>query len=104
APAGAAELAAVVTGSPLHPRYAKAVDRDSAYERLAARIAPSAPVPTRAPDAPPEPRAQRRTSRERQPEGPADMVGEILGSGAFKAFMRSAGTALGRSIFGTRRR
>ncbi|MGY1808184.1 helicase HerA-like domain-containing protein [Blastococcus sp. SYSU D00669] len=99
-----AELSAAVAASPLAGRYRQAVDRQSAYERLAARLAP--------PPAPPEP--DRDTPRDTRPRRraepePADGLLEgVLGSSAFKAFTRSAASALGREItrglFGTRRR
>jgi uncharacterized protein len=112
-----AEQAAAVAASALHGKYATAVDRDSAYERLAARLAPPpapappapAPAPPAAPEPPAEqPRPRQRTGR-RQPEsGGGDLVSTVLGSAAFRSFTRSAASALGREItrgvFGTRRR
>src|SRR3954453_11447295 len=47
-----AEQEALVEASPLRARYAAAVDRDSAYERLAARLAP-----------PPEPAREERSGQ-----------------------------------------
>ena len=94
-PADAAAMAAQVASSPLHPKYGTALDRESAYERLAAKLAPP-------PSAPPAP-APRRA----EPERPS-VVAEVVQSSAFKSFLRSAGTVLGReitrSIFGTARR
>jgi uncharacterized protein len=79
------------------------VDRDSAYERLAARLAPPPPASPE-PEIPERARASRR--RAQQPED--DVVAKVLGSAAFKSFARSAASALGREItrgmFGTRRR
>jgi DNA helicase HerA-like ATPase len=106
--------AGLVAASPLHGRYATAVDRESAYELLGARLAgpPEARAPEEArPRAPREPREPRPPSRRRsrepeQPEG--GVVGAVLGSAAFRAVARSAASALGREItsgiFGTRRR
>ena len=117
-PVEPAALDAAVAASPLHAKYGAAVDRESAYERLAARLAPP---PVRAPEPPtpepelpnpwpeipeaaPEPR--RRTRREAPPED--DVVGKVLGSSAFRSFARSAASALGRELtrglFGNRRR
>jgi uncharacterized protein len=101
----------VVAASPLQARYGAAVDRESAYERLASRLAPQptpAPAPAPAPDAP-APRRERAPSRRREPErAEGGVVGAVLGSSAFRAFARSAASALGREIsrgvFGTRRR
>jgi DNA helicase HerA-like ATPase len=92
-----------VAGSALQAKYGTAVDRESAYEKLSARLAPPAP----APDAPPE---QPRQQEPAQPQPKADggIVADVFGSSAFKSFARSAATVLGReitrSIFGTARR
>ena len=48
APSPAAVVSQVVGSSPLAPRYAEAIDRESAYERLQARLA-AAPEPAAAP-------------------------------------------------------
>ncbi len=105
----AAELAAAVAASPLQARYGVAVDRESARELLAARLAPPPPPPPSAPPVPgplpspwPEMESPSRPRRERRPDG-GDLIGSALGS-----FARSMGSALGREItrglFGTRRR
>ncbi len=94
APSDEAVRRQAVTGSVLHPRYAEAVDRDSADERLALRV--NAPLPAS---------EQRRGDRARAaPKQEESVVAQILASGAFTSFMRSAGSALGRNLFGTRRR
>jgi hypothetical protein len=109
APADPAVVAQVVAASPLSARYGQPVDRDSAYERLAARLA----APPAAPEEAPERRApRRRTSGRPAPERPAadddGVLGQVLGSPVFRSFARSAASALGREItrglFGTRRR
>jgi hypothetical protein len=99
--------AGVVAASPLQAKYGAAVDRESAYERLAAKLAPR-PAPVPAPEAP-TPRRERAPSRRSEPErADGGVVGAVLGSSAFRAFARSAASALGREIsrgvFGTRRR
>ncbi|MCE0763380.1 DUF853 domain-containing protein [Pseudonocardia kujensis] len=85
--------------SPLYGKYGETVDRESAYEKLTAKIAEAAPPP---PQAAPEPERRRE---EREEPG---MVTQILNSPAAKSFMRSMATQLGREItrglFGTRRR
>ena len=53
-----AAQAAAVTASPLEAKYGTAIDRDSAYERLQARLAPAAPAPPR-----PSNRPSRRPRR-----------------------------------------
>jgi hypothetical protein len=107
-----AEQQRAVAASPLQARYGTPVDRDSAYERLAARLAPGPAAPPPAvPDRAPEPAAPRDDDRQddRGPEGGAgEAVAKVLGSSAFRAFARSAATALGREItrgiLGTRSR
>jgi hypothetical protein len=94
APAPAETVAATIAASPLQAEYGRAVDRESAYERLAAKLAP-APAPAPAPRAPhPEP---RREPARREKEEPG-LVESVVKSSAFKNFLRSAGTVLGREI------
>jgi DNA helicase HerA-like ATPase len=92
APADAAAITATVSGSSLQAEYGQVVDRDSAYERLAGKLAPPAPAPTPA----------REEPRGREPEPEQDGLGavvtSVLGSSATKSFLRSAATVLGREI------
>ncbi|QNP71760.1 DUF853 family protein [Streptomyces roseirectus] len=89
-PVEAGVLERAVAGSVLYGRYAQAVDRESAYEKLEQRPASGAAV---------EP--------QRKKEAPS-MVEQVMGSGMFKSLARSIGTQLGReitrSLFGTARR
>ncbi len=112
APADPALLTAAVASSPLRGKYADVVDRDSAYERLNARLkrpaVVEAPAEARAPRRTP---ASRRTPAPRSPRGPKperSTAEKVLESSAFKQAARSAAAVLGReitrSIFGTRRR
>ncbi|MCS0601600.1 DUF853 domain-containing protein [Streptomyces sp. LP11] len=91
-PVDAAELDRAVQESPLHSRYAQAVDRESAYERLSARPEPA----PRAPEAEPAPSKD------------PSLVEQVVTSGMFRSLARSVGTQLGReitrSLFGTARR
>jgi hypothetical protein len=144
APAPAADVAAAVNASALMATYGQDVDRQSAYEMLTARVAPSAPpgaspvtiptVPTgaggptigadgwpsltpepynpyaddspeAAPKAPKPPRAQPRGQASDDSGGG---IGEVLNNPVVTSFMKSLGSslggALGRSVFGTRKR
>jgi hypothetical protein len=89
APADAAAVEQAVTGSPLQAEYGQAVDRESAYERLATRLAVREPAP-------------RKQERQPDPEpdqgGLGAVVTSVLGSSATKSFLRSAATVLGREI------
>jgi DNA helicase HerA-like ATPase len=100
APAPPDALDRAVAASPLNAEYGRQLDRESAYERLQAKLAPpptpSAPAPAPAPTA----------SRGRQePREQPSMVEQVVSSPMFKSVMRSAGSALGReitrSLFGT---
>ncbi len=110
-PADPAALQQAVDASPLSPRYGQPVDRDSAYELLAARLAPP-PAPVEEPgrgEAPVREEASGRPRREPRAEPREDdIVAKVLGSSAFRSFARSAASSLGREItrglFGTRRR
>ena len=96
-------IAAAAAASPLQATYGQTVDRDSAYERLLAKLAPpptvQLPVPPSG-EVPPMPAPE-------QPQQPG-FIDKMVSSPAFKSAMRSAGTVLGReitrSIFGTGRR
>ncbi|ODR17193.1 helicase HerA-like domain-containing protein [Mycolicibacterium porcinum] len=101
-------IKAAAQASPLQATYGQTVDRDSAYERLAAKMAP----PTTAEDpggfggveASGEIEAMPAPAQREEP----GMLEQVLKSSAFKSAMRSAGTVIGReitrSIFGTGRR
>ena len=100
---GPEAVSAAAAASPLHAKYGVTVDRESAYERLTARIAePPPPPPAEAAPPPPPPPAE---SREREEPG---FVEQMFDSPVVKSFLRSAASALGREItrgmFGTRRR
>jgi DNA helicase HerA-like ATPase len=95
-PAPAEAVAAAVAGSALNAEYGKPLDRDSAYERLAAKLAPP-PAPT-APAPGPAAPSPSAPARERAPKPEESMVQQVVKSSAFKSFLRSAGTVLGREI------
>ncbi|MBT2441119.1 DUF853 family protein [Streptomyces sp. ISL-36] len=124
-PVEAAALDAAVKGSPLYGRYAEAVDRESAYERLTAeqraaevRAEEAAAAEARAEETPetpetpkaPETRETRegRKTREAASREEPSLAEQVVGSGVFKSLARSIGTQLGReisrSLFGTARR
>jgi DNA helicase HerA-like ATPase len=87
--------AQMVAASPLSGEYAAVVDRESAYELLAAKHAPDpAPSPQESELDEPAP----RRAEERQPES---RVAQVLGSRAFRSFATTAGREIARSLFGT---
>ncbi|CAM5780866.1 helicase HerA-like domain-containing protein [Cellulomonas persica] len=115
-PVPTADLAAAVAASPLTPRYAEAVDRESAYELLTARAERTAAERVAAEKAAEEAaqataHAQEAEKLARQREKEAQAAAKKTKqrtSGAFDSLLRSVGTQLGReitrSVFGTRRR
>jgi hypothetical protein len=98
---GPGAVAEAAKASPLYGKYGETVDRESAYEKLTAKIAQPTPAPAEAPPPPPAPEPERRRDE-------PSVVAEVLGSPVVKSFLRSAASALGREItrglFGTRRR
>ncbi|PIB04902.1 ATP-binding protein [Streptomyces sp. HG99] len=102
-PVDATALDRAVTSSPLYGRYAQAVDRESAYERLAEAKASGGTSGggAKGPD-------EMRDQRERRPKEQPSVVEQVVGSGMFKSLARSIGTQIGReitrSLFGTARR
>ena len=143
APAPAADIAAAVAASTLMATYGQDVDRQSAYEMLTARVAPSAapgtspvtiptvpagagaptlgadgwpsltpepynPYTDDTPAATPTPRAPKGQSPGRPSDSEGGGIGEVLNNPVVTSFMRSLGSslggALGRSVFGTRKR
>jgi hypothetical protein len=98
-PAG--EVGAAARASALYGRYGETVDRESAYERLTARIAEPEPAPDHAP--PPAYEPEHEPVRDEP-----GFFEKAFGSPVVKSFLRSAATQLGREvtrgIFGTRTR
>jgi DNA double-strand break repair helicase HerA and related ATPase len=107
APSPEAVVSQVVASSPLTARYAEVLDRESAYERLQARLA-AAPAPSGAPSAGSTAGSSTPTPRGRAPREQESAVEQVLGSSAVRSLLRSAGSALGReitrSLFNTARR
>ena len=97
APLDPAEHTRIVQASPLLAEYGTAVDRDSAYERLLAKVAPPEPEER----VRPAPRARAPREERDEPSG----LQQVLGSSVFRSFARSAASAAGReitrSLFGT---
>ncbi|MEV6157576.1 helicase HerA-like domain-containing protein [Nonomuraea sp. NPDC052129] len=86
----------VIAASPLQRKYGTAVDRQSAYEILSAKLAEPPKGPA------------RETPREPEREQKQSMLERVLESKEFQSLARSAASSLGReitrSIFGTARR
>jgi DNA double-strand break repair helicase HerA and related ATPase len=101
-------IKAAAQASPLFLKYGQSIDRESAYEKLASKMAP--PEEADGTDLPPLlPTGIDLPPMPRQAEKPEPGVLEkMMDNPAFKSAMRSAGTVIGReitrSIFGTGRR
>ena len=103
---GADAITAAAQGSALRARYGETLDRESAYERLAARLAPPEEAPP-AVEVPPLPSSWDIPPMP-APAAEPGLLDTVLDSPAFKSALRSAGTVIGReitrSILGTGRR
>ncbi|RPA12663.1 helicase HerA-like domain-containing protein [Gordonia sp. OPL2] len=99
---GAEGITAAAKASPLYAKYGTPIDRESAYEKLAANTL----SPDEAADAPPPPPPAPAPSPSPAPE--PGMLTEVLTSKPMQSFLRSAASAAGRefsrAIFGTGRR
>lgn len=106
---GADTITAAAKASPLQAEYGQTIDRESAYERLNAKLAPPPePVPVPVPqhdDALPPPLPPVAGDVRSPDTAEPSMMEKVVNSPAFKSAMRSAGTVIGReitrSIFGT---
>lgn len=83
-PVDAAALDAAVKASPLYGRYAEAVDRESAYERLTAEQRAAEAAALRAAEEKEAARAPAPKSRKEEPS----LAEQVVGSGIFKSLAR----------------
>jgi DNA helicase HerA-like ATPase len=99
-----ATMTGIVQGSSLNPKYATPVDRESAYEKLAAKVASYPQAGDGKPGAPAQGYPQPAPKSKQEPS----VVEKVLGSSATKQLLRTAATAAGtaivRSLFGTAKR
>ena len=115
-PADPAAMTASVAASGLTPKYGAAVDRDSARERLAARLEAGAAAaeqekaaskPARKPTKPGEDHLDYPTGTTRAPsrkKQDAGMVQDIMKSPMARDLMRTAAREIVRGVFGVGRR
>ncbi|HQR27745.1 MAG TPA: DUF853 family protein [Nocardioides sp.] len=104
-PADPAAMAAAVTASPRYATYAEAVDRESAREKLAARLEEGARKAEEEARAKEEARPTTPQKADRPPareEG--GLVRDVVESGAFKDFVRTAAREIARGMFKSGRR
>ena len=109
-PADAAAMAAGRRGQPAAAKYAETIDRESAREMLAARLEAGARKARRRRRTPSRPAGRGRRSaptrqgRAKKKEDEGGLVQDVVPSGAFKDFMRTAAREIARGMFGTGRR
>ncbi len=113
-PSDPAAMQAAVAASPRNAKYATVIDRESAREMLATKLEAGAEKAaadqaadekaradakaSKEPDRKPGSSSRRRTKEE---EG---VVTQVVKSGAFRQFMRTAAAEIARGMFGTGRR
>jgi uncharacterized protein len=108
-PAESGAMQTAVKASPRYPKYATAVDRESARELLAAKLEAGAAkakaeaeTAARAKDQETAAKPRRPTAARKQEDG--GMVSDVVNSGAFKDFMRTAAREIARGMFKSGRR
>ncbi|GLZ37840.1 helicase HerA-like domain-containing protein [Actinokineospora sp. NBRC 105648] len=98
-------IKAAAGSSELNGKYGQSVDRESAYELMAKKVAPPAEAPVQAPAEPEHREPERREPEHRDEPG---FFEKVMGNSAVRSFFRSAASALGREItrgvFGNRKR
>jgi DNA helicase HerA-like ATPase len=100
APASAEQLTASVHASPNNAKYTEVMDRESAYEKLAAKVQAGAEQA----EAEAQPRSEAEAAPKASQRHEKSMVEQVVGSSAFKQFARSAGREIVRGLFGAARR
>ncbi len=110
-PADAAAMTAAVAASPLTARYGQAIDRDSAREKLAARLEAGAAAARAEQETAPAGGDHvgyptGRTTGRKAPASKKDggMVEDIMKSAAARDLMRTAAREIVRGVFGVGRR
>ncbi|WP_323794047.1 helicase HerA-like domain-containing protein [Nocardioides sp.] len=113
APSDPGAMEATVTASPRHATYARVVDRESAHEILAAKLEEGARkrAEEEAAEEAEEAAAKaekssksKSTSTTKSKQEDGSIVHDVVNSGAFKDFMRTAAREVARGLFSTGRR
>jgi DNA helicase HerA-like ATPase len=99
---GPEAITAAAKASPLQAEYGQTVDRESAYERLTAKVAPPPTeyVPPTAPASGGGLASASGQAKMRVEKEEPGMVAEVIQSSAFKSFLRSAATVAGLLVHG----
>jgi DNA helicase HerA-like ATPase len=91
-------MAAMVGGSYLYPKYKDAVDRETASEMLASRVAEQNEAQAE------EKQAAKPVKKASPAKAEKGLAEQILGSRTTKSILTASATQLIRSVFGTRKR
>ena len=109
APTDPAAMQATVAASPRNAKYATAVDRESAREMLAAKLEKGAEKAAAEKAAEEKAKADAKTAKKsgsssrRSTKEEEGVVTQVVKSGAFRQFMRTAASEIARGLFGTGR-
>ena len=108
-PAEATAMQQAVEASPRHAKYAETIDRESAREKLAAKLEEGArkaqedaAYAEQARQAKLDKAEQAKTAKKKEDDG--GLVQDVVQSGAFKDFVRTAAREIARGMFGSGRR
>ena len=110
APTDPAAMQATVAASPRNAKYATAIDRESAREILATKLEAGAQQAAAAKAAEEKAKAEKKagtgssSSSRRSKKEEEGVVTQVVKSGAFRQFMRTAAAEIARGMFGTGRR
>jgi hypothetical protein len=108
APSDPAAMQATVDASPRRAKYAESIDRESAREKLAARLEEGARKQAEedaaAEAAKDKPASKKAPSRRTEKKDDGGVISDVVGSSAFKDFMRTAAREIARGMFKTGRR
>jgi DNA helicase HerA-like ATPase len=100
--ADAAAMQATVKGSSLFGKYAETIDRESAHEKLAAKLEKGAEKAAQEPHQEEGERLSRRKPAPKKDDG--GLVRDVVESSAFKQFVRTAAREIARGLFRSGRR
>ena len=106
-PAQAAAMDAAVKASPRYAKYAQVVDRESAREKLAARLEAGAAKQAdelRSKEQAKPPSSSRKDDAKHDGKDEGGLVSEVVKSAAFKDFLRTAAREIARGMFKSGRR
>jgi DNA helicase HerA-like ATPase len=108
APSDPAAMQATVDASARRAKYAEAIDRESAREKLAARLEEGARKQAEedaaAEAAKEKPASKKAPGRRTEKRDEGGLISDVVGSSAFKDFMRTAAREIARGMFKTGRR